>query len=63
MRGSGDSAGWYTRKLENAKAPGVTNRVLRATPEHLHGILSVASEPSNRVPPLTDFRGETMERK
>jgi hypothetical protein len=63
MRGSGDNS-WYTRKLEAAKAPGVTNRVLRRIPpEHLHGLLSVASEPSNRVPPLTDFRGETTEQK
>lgn len=62
MRGKGKIREWYKRKLARAKAPGPTNRVLRrVSPEHLHGLISAAMSENSRVPPLTDFLGETTE--
>lgn len=61
MRGSGD-IGWYTRKLEENRSVQSGHRVMkRTTPEHLHGVLSAAMTENKRVPPLTDFLGETTE--
>lgn len=46
------------RHGNGARAVREARALNRLPPEHRNGLLSAASEPSSRVPPLTDFLGQ-----